>query len=271
MENEAARGIRHGCHCCCRRHVCVGSMAAAARCSRPDLVTSSVSVSVTVPGRQLNGRRQAAPREGSARPGWLTGVVWGVSWWFLAVAGSWGSALGHESDPPWPFEQPRCNPPRVENSHGPVDLAGVTDLSAGRSFAGARRYGADQVISLDGLLQWWSPLFLSRSRRPDHLPHTCPISPSRASGYLQMFTLDTAVCLLLSYSWVSDCGRRFTPSRHAAVVNPKEARRHLFFFLSLSLSIFFFFQSSSCFTSICPYVVHTIVGLQVIQYDANSS
>ena len=136
-----------------------------------------------------------------ARPGWLVDRRrLGVSWWFLAVAGSWGSALGHESDPPWPFEQPRCNPPRVENSHGPVDLAGVTDLSAGRSFAGARRYGADQVISLDGLLQWWSPLFLSR--RPDHLPHTCPISPSRASGYLQMFTLDT-VCLLLS--WVSDC------------------------------------------------------------------
>jgi len=95
-----------------------------------------------------------------------------------------------------------------------VKSISLTDLSAGRSFAGARRYGADQVISLDGLLQWWSPLFLSRSRRPDHLPHTCPISPSLASGYLQMFTLDTAVCLLLSYSWVSDCGRRFTPSRH---------------------------------------------------------
>ena len=79
-------------------------------------VTSCVSVT-----GQLNGRRQAAPRDGSkahGRVGWLTGVVWGVSWWFLAVAGSWGSALGHESDPPWPFEQLRCNPHALKMATG---------------------------------------------------------------------------------------------------------------------------------------------------------
>jgi len=96
-------------------------MAAAARCSRPDLVTSSVSVSVsvTVPGRQAAEWKTAGGTEGGQR---TAGLVdrrrLGVSWWFLAVAGSWGSALGHESDPPWPFEQLRCNPHALKMATG---------------------------------------------------------------------------------------------------------------------------------------------------------